>query len=70
MPWLGFYSKIAKSDIWVILDHVENNPRHKGYWNRVAILVQEKFFWISTKHLDKTIITFNPVIFFTIDGFW
>lgn len=52
MPWLGFYSKIAKSDIWVILDHVENNPRHKGYWNRVAILVQENFFWISTT-IDK-----------------
>ena len=35
MPWMGFFDKILKADLWVILDHVENNPRNTGYWNRV-----------------------------------
>lgn len=52
MPWIGFFDKIAKADLWVVLDHVDNNPRVMGYWNRVAILVAGKAFWLSVS-LDK-----------------
>lgn len=45
MPWLGFYKKISKADMWVILDHVENNPRSSGYWNRVKLLIQGRPHW-------------------------
>ena len=33
MPWQGFF-KIAASDIWVVLDSVENNPRDPALWCR------------------------------------
>lgn len=55
MPWMGFFDKIAKADLWVVLDHVGNNPRHMGYWNRVAILVAGKAFWLSISVDKKTV---------------
>lgn len=48
MPWLGFFIKICKADLWVVLDHVENNPRDANFWGRrVKILVNGKPHWLS-----------------------
>lgn len=53
LPWLGLFNKIAKADCWIVLDHVENNPRDAAFWGRrVKILVNGKATWLSVP-LDK-----------------
>ena len=48
MPWQGFFKKIAASDIWVVLDSVENNPRDPALWcRRVKVLINGHAFWLS-----------------------
>jgi hypothetical protein len=48
MPWFGFFRKIAKADLWIVLDHSENNPRDAAFWGRrVKILVNGAEHWLS-----------------------
>lgn len=47
MPWFGFYNKISKSDIFIVLDHVLNNP-NDGFWcKRVKMIIGGKPKWIT-----------------------
>ena len=36
LPWIGFFVKLAKADVFVVLDHVENNPRRAFLCKRVS----------------------------------
>jgi hypothetical protein len=48
LPWLGFFNKINKADIWVVLNHTLNNPRDSAFWGRrVKILVNSQPYWLS-----------------------
>lgn len=48
MPWYGLFSKISKSDCWIVLDHTHNNPKDASFWGRrVQILVNGKAHWLS-----------------------
>ncbi len=47
MPWFGFFNKISKADLWVVLDHVINNPRDATYLRRVKIIVNGHPHWLS-----------------------
>jgi hypothetical protein len=44
-PWLGFFKKIVKSDVFVFLDNVQYS--HGSWTNRVNILNQKKASWIT-----------------------
>jgi hypothetical protein len=47
LPWLGFFSKIIRSDIFVILDNVQY-PKKGGYWaNRVKIIINGEAEWLT-----------------------
>lgn len=46
-PWLGFFDKIVRSDVFVILDHVSNNPRSSIWTKRVQILCNQVPFWLT-----------------------
>lgn len=48
MPWFGFFRKLSLADVWVVLDHTENNPREASFWcRRVKILVNGVPQWAS-----------------------
>jgi hypothetical protein len=48
LPWPGLFNKIANVDCWIVLDHVENNPRDAAFWGRrVKILADGEPRWLS-----------------------
>lgn len=48
LPWLGFFNKISKSNTFIVLDHVENNPRDSNFWGRrVKIISNKKPYWLA-----------------------
>ena len=47
MPWLGFFIKIWRSDIFIILDHTTNNIKDSQWFRRVNINISGKKSWLS-----------------------
>lgn len=48
LPWLGFFDKLARADVLVLLDDVQFPRTSKGTWiNRVKMLVSGKSAWIT-----------------------
>ena len=46
-PWLGFFDKIIRSDVFILLDHVQY-PKKGGTWtNRVKLCVAGEAKWIT-----------------------
>lgn len=46
-PWLGFFDKIVRSDVFVLLDNVQF-PKKGGVWtNRVRVLMNGKPHWLT-----------------------
>lgn len=46
-PWLGFFDKIIRADVFVLLDHVQF-PKSEGNWsNRVRLDVNGDAAWVT-----------------------
>jgi hypothetical protein len=63
-PWLGYFSKIARADLFIILDHVQF-PKTKGNWgNRVPLLVSGKprFFTMPIRRDYHGVRRFNEML--------
>ncbi len=48
LPWLGYFDKLARADVFVLLDSVQFPRTSKGTWmNRVKLLVGAKAAWVT-----------------------
>ncbi len=47
LPWLGFFVKLAKCDVFVLLEHCEINPRTACLCNRVRIQLPGSVNWLG-----------------------
>lgn len=48
LPWLGFFDKLARADVFVLLDSVQFPRTSKGTWiNRVKLLVGGAARWVT-----------------------
>lgn len=46
-PWLGFFDKVIRSDVFIVLDHVQF-PKSEGNWsNRVKMAVNGEAAWVT-----------------------
>jgi hypothetical protein len=67
-PWLGFFSKMMRSDIFVFLDHTLNNPRTSIYTKTVKIITNRSEFWLVIPLKNKKDQTFVRVRDMEIDN--
>jgi len=46
-PWLGYFDKLVRADVFVVLDHVQY-PKSEGNWsNRVKLAVNGRADWFT-----------------------
>lgn len=50
-PWLGFFDKMAKADMFIFLDHVQFTKR--GYQNRVKVKGPHGSQWLTVPVISK-----------------
>lgn len=59
-PWLGYFDKIARSDVFIFLDHVQYQKTGGMWSNRVQLLIGGTARWI-TAPLDRGFHGVKPV---------
>jgi len=61
MPWLGFFNKAKKGDVFICLDSVKMDVKNCGWLKRVKILVQGKPVWVTIPVTSKNKKTYNVI---------
>lgn len=71
-PWLGYFDKINRADLFVYLDHVENNPRDPLWTKRVKLIVNKKEYWLTVPIVRPKEFVFVPINKMQVntDGIW
>ncbi|MDH7513865.1 MAG: WbqC family protein [Clostridiales bacterium] len=63
MPWLGFISKAAMGDVYILLDSVDFRKRYFQHRNKIRIISDQGWIWLiiplvrSTLHGDGKLIS-------------
>jgi hypothetical protein len=52
LPWLGFFNKLLRSDVFVLFDDVQL-PRGRSFANRTQIKTPQGLTWITVPVADK-----------------
>lgn len=59
LPWLGFFDKIDKADLFVVMDHVQFEPRY--FQNRNKIKTAEEWQWLTVPVTQQRFQNINEV---------
>ena len=51
IPYMGFFSKISKADVFVIVDHIQFNKKY--FQNRNKIKTREGWMWLTVPVITK-----------------
>lgn len=63
-PWLGYFEKIVKSDLFVFLDDVQFQQKGSCWGNRVKLLISGDPKWISVPIIRKSSLPkYNEIVF-------
>jgi hypothetical protein len=66
LPWLGYFERIARSDLHVVLDHVQFEKN--SFVNRNKIKTTQGPTWLTVPVLTKGKFGSNPITELQIDG--
>jgi hypothetical protein len=67
LPWLGYFDKLARADVFVVLDDVQF-PKRGGTWvNRVRMLVSGQPAWVTVP-VDRSYRGTRTIHEMAIDG--
>lgn len=47
LPWLGWFDKLARADVFILLDNAPHQQTGSNYTNRVQVLVQGEPSWVT-----------------------
>lgn len=47
LPWLGYFDKLARADVFVLLDHVQFSKTGGTWSNRVQVLINGQAAWLT-----------------------
>jgi len=62
MPWVGFFLKVYRSDVFVVLDHVTNRPGGRSWFRRVSMSEGgSKTAWVSIPLVHPKGVQFVPI---------
>lgn len=46
-PWLGFFDKLARSDVFILMDNVQYPKKGGGWGNRVQLIINGQAAWVT-----------------------
>ena len=63
LPWIGFFDKINRSDVFVIFDDVQfpRGKKHFGHRNKIKTNVGDKWLTVPIKN-KSDLVPFNKTI--------
>ena len=47
LPWLGYFNKIARADVFIVLDNVQFSKTGGTWTNRVRLAIQDQAKWVT-----------------------
>lgn len=70
-PWLGYFDKIIKSDVFIFLDDVQFQKKGGTWGNRVKLIIGQKEQWV-TANINRKYSGVKPIneIFFVDKPIW
>ena len=46
-PWLGYFNKIARADVFIVLDNVQHTKTGSNWSNRVKLFISAEPRWVT-----------------------